>query len=193
MGMSGPSLYHYYAGRDALVDAVTAGFFQELAEAMEHDRDKHADAPLVERLPAVCRAMRSWAVAHPAEFEWIFASPMSGAQHEPDSARFQAGLRFAYVLLDMLIELWNTQPFPVPDLDELPESLREQLRTYSRLIDGRLPPEAVYVYVTSWTRLYGLLCLEVLHQMDFVLTDMEPLFEQCLGELAVALGLSTEP
>ncbi|WP_189322390.1 hypothetical protein [Streptomyces flaveus] len=47
--------------------------------------------------------------------------------------------------------------------------------------------------MTSWTRLYGLLCLEVLHQMDFVLTDMEPLFEQCLGELAETLGLSTEP
>ncbi len=28
--------------------------------------------------------------------------------------------------------------------------------------------------------------------MDFVLTDMEPLFEQCLGELAVTLGLTTE-
>jgi AcrR family transcriptional regulator len=192
MGMSGPSLYHYYAGRDALVDAVTTDFFQELAEAMEHDRDKHADAPLAERLLAACRAMRTWAVTHPAEFEWIFASPMSGAHHQPDSARFRAGLRFANVFLDMIVEAWNTRPFPVPDLEELPESLREQLRAYSRLIDERLPPEALHVYVTGWSRLYGLLCLEVLRQWDFVLTDMEPFYEQCLGELSVALGLNPE-
>ncbi|SOR79548.1 MULTISPECIES: hypothetical protein [Streptomyces] len=46
--------------------------------------------------------------------------------------------------------------------------------------------------MTCWSRLYGLLCLEVLRQWDFVLTDMEPFFEQCLGELTVALGLSVE-
>ncbi|MEU4360033.1 TetR/AcrR family transcriptional regulator [Streptomyces virginiae] len=192
MGMSGPSLYHYYASRDALVEAVTADFFQELAEAMERVRDEHADAPVVERFLAACRAMRSWCVAHPAEFQWIFASPVSAGQHAPDSARFQAGLRYEYVFLEMIIERWNTRPFPVPNPDELPEGLREQLRTYSRLIDERLPAEAVYVYVICWSRLYGLLCLEVLHQMDFVLTDMEPLFERCLDELGDMLGMSRE-
>nr|WP_272923055.1 TetR-like C-terminal domain-containing protein [Streptomyces sp. SID5464] len=96
-------------------------------------------------MAAVCRAMRSWAVAHPFEFEWIFASPVGSTQHQPDSARYQAGLRFAYVFLDIIIELWNTQPFPVPDLEDQPESLREQLRAYSRLIDERLPPEALHV------------------------------------------------
>ncbi|WP_063734089.1 TetR/AcrR family transcriptional regulator [Streptomyces sp. RTd22] len=190
MGMSGPSLYHYYASRDALVDAVTADFFQELAEAMEGDRDKNTGASLADRFLASCRAMRTWAVAHPAEFEWIFASPVGGGQHQPDSARRAAGMRFAHVFLDMIVEVWNTRPFPVPDLGEQPERLREQLRAYSRLIDGRLPAEAVQVYVTGWSRLYGLLCLEVLHQMDFALTDMEPLFEQCLGELSDMLGLT---
>jgi hypothetical protein len=72
MGMSGPSLYHYYASRDP------------------------------RRLPV------------------DLPEPHERAQHQPDSARFQAGLRFAHVLLDMLIELWITKPFPVPDLDELP-------------------------------------------------------------------------
>lgn len=120
------------------------------------------------------------------------ASPVGGAQNRPDSARYQAGLRFAHVFIDMIVEVWNARPFPVPDLNELPEGLPEQLRAYSRLIDGRLPAEAVHVYVTCWSRLYGLLCLEVLHQMDFALTDMEPLFEQCLGELSGMLGLRRE-
>ncbi|MBP2191378.1 TetR/AcrR family transcriptional regulator [Nocardia goodfellowii] len=129
--MSGPSLYHYYAGLEALVGAVTADFFDELAAAMEQVRDARAEAPVGERILAVCRAMRTWAITHPAEFGWIFASPITPSNRQPDSERHAAGQRFERVLLDLTIELWRTRPFPVPDLTNLPASLREQLIAYS--------------------------------------------------------------
>ncbi|UNS97478.1 TetR/AcrR family transcriptional regulator [Streptomyces tubbatahanensis] len=189
VGMSGPALYHYYAGHDALVGAVTADFFHELATAMEHARDAHAAAPVGERILAVCRAMRAWASTHPAEFGWIFASPIAPPNRQPDSDRHQAGQRFEHVLLDLTVELWRTRPFPVPELADLPESLREQLTAYSAGIDGRLPPEAAHVFLSCWTRLYGLLCMEVLHQLDFAYSDLEPVFEECLRDLADVLDL----
>ncbi|YCK38083.1 TetR/AcrR family transcriptional regulator [Actinomadura sp. ATCC 39365] len=189
VGMSGPALYHYYAGHDELVGAVTADFFRELAAAMAQARDTCAGAPTGDRLLAVCRAMRAWAIAHPAEFGWIFASPIAPPNRRPDSVRHQAALRFEQVLLDLTIELWQTQPFPVPDLADLPASLREQLTAYADSIDGRLPPEAAHVFLSCWIRLYGLLCMEVLHQLDFAYTDMEPVFEECLHDLAVTLGI----
>ncbi|MBG0822762.1 WHG domain-containing protein [Planomonospora sp. ID91781] len=189
VGMSGPALYHYYAGHDELVGAVTAGFFRELAAAMEQARDARPGAPTGDRMLAVCRAMRVWATAHPAEFGWIFASPITPPDRRPDSARHRAALRFEQVLLDLTVELWRTRPFPVPDPAGLPASLREQLTAYSAAIGGRLPPEAAHVFLSCWIRLYGLLCMEVLHQLDFAYTDMEPVFEECLRDLAAALGL----
>lgn len=36
-------------------------------------------------------------------------------------------------------------------------------------------------FLSCWIRLYGLLCMEVLHQLDFAYTDLEPVFEECLG------------
>jgi AcrR family transcriptional regulator len=189
VGMSGPALYHYYAGHDELVGAVTAGFFRELAAVMEQARDTCTGAPIGYRILAVCRAMRAWAIAHPAEFGWIFASPIAPPNRRPDSARHQAALRFEQVLLDLTVELWRTRPFPVPDLADLPASLRGQLTAYSAAIDGRLPPEAAHVFLACWIRLYGLLCMEVLHQLDFAYTDLEPVFEECLRDLAVALGI----
>ncbi|MEU4542081.1 TetR/AcrR family transcriptional regulator [Nonomuraea dietziae] len=194
MGMSGPALYHYYASHDELVGAVTAGFFRELAETMEQARDTHADAPIGDRLLSVCRAMRSWAVAHPAEFGWIFASPIAPPNRQRDSVRHQAALRFEQVLLDLTVELWQAQPFPVPDLAGLPASLREQLTAYSAAIEGQLPPEAAHVFLTCWIRLYGLLCMEILHQLDFAYTDLEPVFEECLRDLSVKLSVGySEP
>jgi AcrR family transcriptional regulator len=193
VGISGPALYHYYAGHDELVGAVTADFFRELAAAMEQTRDRHAEAPLDDRILSVCRAMRAWATAHPAEFGWIFASPVAPHNRRPDSVRHEAAQRFEQVLLDLIVELWQTRPFPVPDPSDLAPSLREQLVTYSASVDGRLPPEAAHVFLSCWIRLYGLLCMEVLHQLDFAYTDLEPVFEDCLRDLARDLALEYLP
>ncbi|GGL43375.1 TetR/AcrR family transcriptional regulator [Nocardia jinanensis] len=190
VGMSGPALYHYYAGHDALIGAVTADFFDELATAMEQVRDARAHAPVGERILAVCRAMRTWAISHPAEFGWIFAAPITPLNREPDSERHQAGRRFERVLLDLTIELWQTRPFPVPDPADLPASLREQLITYSATIGEQLPPAAAHVFLSCWIRLYGLLCMEVLHQLDFAYSDLEPVYEECLHDLTRVLGLA---
>ncbi|WP_410664144.1 TetR/AcrR family transcriptional regulator [Amycolatopsis sp. lyj-84] len=189
VGMSGPALYHYYAGHDELIGAVTAGFFRELTTVLEQARDTHAAAPAGHRILEVCRALRTWAITHPAEFGWVFASPIAPPNRRQDSPRHEAGQRFENVLLELTAELWRTDPFPVPDPADLPPALREQLVAYSATIDGRLPPEASHVFLTCWTRLYGLLCMEVLHQLDFAYTDLEPVFEDCLRGLADALGV----
>ncbi|AFU04222.1 TetR/AcrR family transcriptional regulator [Nocardia brasiliensis] len=190
VGMSGPALYHYYAGHDALVGAVTADFFDELAATMEEARDARAHAPVGERILAVCRAMRTWAITHPAEFGWIFTAPIAPPNRHPDSERHRAGQRFERVLRDLTIELWQTRPFPVPDLAELPASLRAQLIDYSASIGEQLPPAAAHVFLSCWIRLYGLLCMEVLHQLDFAYSDLEPVYEECLRDLSRILGLA---
>lgn len=186
--MSGPALYHYYSGHEELVGAVTATFFDELATGMENARDALGDRPVGDRILAVCRAMRFWAVAHPAEFGWIFAGPVGAPQRQPESIRHQAALRFERVLLDLTVELWEQQPFAVPA--ELPESLRTQLLTYCATIDNRLPPEAAHIFLSCWIRLYGLLCMEVLRQLDFAYSDLEPVYEECLRDLSDLLGFS---
>ncbi|GGP18028.1 WHG domain-containing protein [Nonomuraea glycinis] len=120
---------------------------------------------------------------------WIFASPIAPPNRRPGSVRHQAALRIEQVLFDLTVELWRTQPFAVHDLAHLPTSLREQLTAYSAAIDGRLPAETAHIFLSCWSRLYGLLCMEILHQLDFAYTDLEPVFEECLRDLAVALGI----
>lgn len=194
MGMSGPALYHYYPSHDALVGAMTADFLRELADNMHAARDTAPDAPVGQRLLSACRAMRRWAVTHPAEFGWIFASPIAPHNRERGSARHQAAQSFEQILLDLTVEIWETRPFPVPDLSTFAESLRQQAVAYSVDIEGRLPPEAVHVFLGCWIRLYGLLCMEVLHQLDFAYPDAEPVFEDCLRDLSTLLALEyTQP
>lgn len=192
VGMSGPALYHYFSGHEELVQAVTADFFAELAAEMRAARDAHAGGSIAARLLAACRAMRAWAVAHPAEFGWIFASPVpSSVTRTPDSPRNVAGREFELVFQEEIAKLWKTDPFPVPD--DLAPPIREQLRVYKDQLGIELPVEALYVTTSCWIRLYGLLCMEVLNQLDYVYTDVGPIYEECLREMAETLGLHYEP
>jgi hypothetical protein len=47
-------------------------------------------------------------------------------------------MRFDQVFLEIFIELWAAQPFPIPAEDELPESLVAQLRELrTALVEGQ--------------------------------------------------------
>lgn len=192
VGMSGPALYHYFSGLGDLVSAVTADFYEELAGEMAAARDAHPATAPARRLLATCRAMRDWATGHRAEFGWIFAAPIPPADRDTTSPRHQAALRFERVFLDQVVEIWESRPFPVADPAGLDPSLRAQLRAYCASIGDRLPPEAAHTFLTCWIRLYGLLCMEVLHQLDFAYTDPEPVFEEHLRELCATLGLDPD-
>ncbi|TMR26790.1 TetR/AcrR family transcriptional regulator [Nonomuraea zeae] len=188
MGMSGPALYHYFAGHEELVTAVTVDFFRELTAEMEAARDACPPGDHGRRLLATCRAMRGWAIAHRAEFGWMFASPISGGPR-PGSPRDMAGHAFGEVFFEEMAELWRTRPFPLPAPERLDPAIREQLRDFAAEHAAGVPVEAVHVFLTCWIRLYGLLCMEVLNQLDFAYSDLGPVFEECLRELAPVLGI----
>lgn len=183
--MSGPALYHYYRGHEDLVGAVTAGFYAELAETM-----RTAAGP-GHRLLTMCRAMRNWAVTHRAEFGWMFATPVSN--RTPESPRQVAGESFEQVFAAEVVALWTDTGFPTPDPADLSPAHRAQLEAYAERTGGALPPAAMHVFLSCWIRLYGLLCMEVLNQLDFAYTDLEPVFEECLAELSGRLGITYEP
>ncbi|MEV0651114.1 TetR/AcrR family transcriptional regulator [Phytomonospora sp. NPDC050363] len=193
MGVSGPALYRYFTGHDQLADELTADFYRDLTAAVEAARDSVGADTSDRRLLAMSRALRAWAVGNPAEFGWIFTRVAMPAAERAGAPSMLAGEDFERVLRDEFVRLWRTRPFAVPDLDRLAPSLREQLGAYSEGIGGALPPAAAHVFLTSWIRLYGLLCMEVLHQLDFVFTDVEPLFEEALREICDRLGVVYEP
>lgn len=194
LGMSGPALYRYYASRDELVEAVTAGFYRELTEVLEKTRTAWASAPPNRRILAMCRTLRDWSTAHPAEFGWMFASPYPApVKPGSDSPRYQAGHDFGQIFAEEVKAIWESRGFPVPDLDDLAPSLRAQVCEYSARIGGLLPPEALYVFLNAWIRLYGLLCMEVMRQLDFAYHDLEPVYEECLREICGTFALEYEP
>lgn len=187
MGMSGPALYRYYPNHQALVQALTADCYAEVARELAAVRTAHARSTASRRILAMCRALRSWARTHPAEFGLMFVSPANTLA--ADSLSHDAAWTFETVFRDEIAALWGSKPFPVPNLSRLDPSLRQQLTDYTHAVSGHLPPEAAYVFLQCWMRLYGLLVMEVFRQVEFAFSDLTPVFEQLLDEICVTLGL----
>ncbi|WEX08123.1 TetR/AcrR family transcriptional regulator [Chelativorans sp. AA-79] len=192
MGMSGPALYRYYPSQGDLIEAVRSDLYSELVAALTSARDgSGADRP-ERRLLAISRGLREWAIAHPTEFGCLFATPASPAGPERCANVSQTGRAFGQVFLEEIVAIWRTRRFPLPSIEDMDPSLAAQLRAYSEKIEGALPPEAAYIFLSCWMRLYGLLCMEVLNQIGFAYSDLSPVFEECLQDLCRLLDIPYE-
>jgi AcrR family transcriptional regulator len=198
MGVTAPALYRYFDGHEALVEALAADFYNELSDSMEAATaagcDEHLEDPgktVAHRLMAAAIAFRTWSVAHPAEFSLIFGTPIPGVDlYDENSAACIAGQRFGMVFAALFLELWAVRPFSVPGLAELDPRLLPQLDVYRQRLGVDLPIPVVYVFLSCWARIYGLVTMEVFGHLTFALDDAEPTFMTELHQIGRLMGLA---
>ncbi|MBW0101762.1 TetR/AcrR family transcriptional regulator [Pseudonocardia sp. KRD291] len=136
LGVSGPALYRYYAKRDDLLDDIVIDAYHDLRDAMDQAVVATTDLPdPAERMRELARAYRRWALEHPHRYELLFKPLFPGYDaHGEPIAEASA----------MLIG---------PALGLLGDG-----GTRSRL-DAR--PEDVDHVVRVWSRLHGIVSLEI--------------------------------
>ena len=134
-----------------------------------------------------CEEVR-WSVAHPAEFALMFGSPLPGvAEFDMECAVHRAGLSFSSAFLDAFVALWLSRP-RTPSGD--PATDARLIESAGPLIAAatELPPAAMRAYLSGWTRLYGIVAMEVFGHLRWAVSDVEPLFEAEIAEYLAALG-----
>jgi AcrR family transcriptional regulator len=184
MGMTAPALYRYYANHEELQLAITDDLFGELVAAMVAARDAEPDADIIVKGAGVIRAFRRWAVEHRPEFAMIFARPMSPAGCEPMTPN---GDLFAVTWDALFAQVWRERPFPIKSDDEIEPRLAEQLRGYVESSGWQPPLGALLVHLDIWTRVYGLVALEVFGHLQWAVVDVEPLFEATIADVVGSL------
>ncbi len=198
MGVTAPALYRYFDGHEVLVEALAADFYDELSDTMEAasaaECDDHRGDPgkaVAHRLIAATVAFRTWSVGHPAEFSLIFGTPIPGVDlYDENSPACIAGQRFGLVFAALFLELWSVRPFAVPDLGELDPRLYPQLEAYRTRLGVDLPVPVVYVFLSCWARIYGMVTMELFGHLTFALDDAEPIFMTELFQIGRLMGLT---
>ena len=196
MGMTAPGLYRYVSGIDSLLVLITADMFQELGDAVAA---ADASVPAEDtdlRILTSLRAFRAWAVEHRAEFATMFGPRVRLIPKADIAPAVEPGRRFGATFFTLFDRLLSEERFVLPDGERITPGLARELRAFADTCGfsaPHIPVEAIMVLSTCWVRLYGVVCMEVFEHLDFVMQDMEPLFESELQSMLTGLGVQYRP
>jgi AcrR family transcriptional regulator len=173
VGLSAAALYRYFPSLEALVADVCADVYDELRDAV--DAAGAAAEGAGAKLIAMAYGFRRWSLAHTPEFALLFGTPVPGVveMEEECESPDHPGARLGAVFLGPFAELWTELGTPAQDDD----TLREQLAPAYAAHGDALPPAAMLTFLGGWTRLYGLVALEVFGHLRWAMDDVQPLFE----------------
>ncbi|MGW6936158.1 TetR/AcrR family transcriptional regulator [Lentzea sp. NPDC054927] len=146
MGMSGPALYRYFAGRDELITALIEDAYRSLADTVRAAFE--AGTTVV----ALAGVIREWALNDPHRYLLIYGTPVPG-YHAPEEIT-----AISDEILAVLLEVCAD-----PSGDDGPKTPFDVLLGMNREWAGKLPasPATVHRALSFWTRLQGVLSLEL--------------------------------
>jgi AcrR family transcriptional regulator len=186
LGMVSSALYRYFPSRDELLTALIIDAYDALgaeAEAAAKSETEPRAAWL-----AVCRAVRSWAIAHPHEYALIYGSPVSG--YQAPQTTVQPASRVILTLFGILSQARASGVLIPPDDAPEPEGLlAEQLQTLTGYAPG-VPLKVLGRTAIAWTQLFGMISFELFGQLVGSMDPADEFFADATGQLATFLGLS---
>lgn len=186
LGVTGPALYKYFRSRDELLTELILMGFDDVAAAVRAAVGQGAPR---ERLHALARAFREWAVANPRLFQLLAGTPSPGHEAPPESV-----LRARNVLGPFLPVFAEGRCRPGA------EPLREQMGKWMQGTPAvaewvrAFAPEgdaatALTGTVMAWAQLQGVVSLEVQGQFAGVGHGGVALLDAVMDALADGMGL----
>jgi AcrR family transcriptional regulator len=186
MGMVSSALYRYFASRDDLLTALIIDAYDKVADAAEA-----GDASVADRSDGRARwlatsiAIRSWALANPAEYALIYGSPVPGYAAPPDT--IVPATRIAAVLIRILSDAYTAGK--LTDTGSLPVAVRADLTAVRDAIFPELPETVLMRGMIGWIHLFGAISFELFGQLNNVIKARDEFFALQMGAMADLIGL----
>ena len=178
VGMVSSAVYRYFPSRDDLLTTLILEAYDAVGEAAE--RARHPQDPPREQWRAVWRAVRTWALGHPAEYALVYGSPVPG--YAAPSETITAAARVGLVLIGIVVDhgAGVGDRTPAPGLVD-PAALA--------VLPG-LEPALAPALVAAWTQLFGTVGFELFGQYEGVLADRAAFLDHVADTAATSVGLS---
>ncbi|MFI1413322.1 TetR/AcrR family transcriptional regulator [Streptomyces sp. NPDC020707] len=146
MGMSGPALYRYFANRDELITELIRDAYRSLADTFVATAAADGPDP-----SALAYALRDWALADPHRYFLVYGTPVPGYHAPDDITGIVRGI------MATLLDACAALP-PDPSVTPFRSHLEEHRRWAG---DHPAEPAALHRALTFWSRLHGVLSLEL--------------------------------
>jgi AcrR family transcriptional regulator len=188
MGMTAPALYRYFPDRDALVTELIVEAFTSLGEALVAGRESAPASDHAGRLSATGIAYREWAVAYPQRYALIFGTPVPGYK-APSEVTMPAAAQSLNVLIKVLDDAIQAGKLPIPEPSPASGALQLEIEAWRAQVNSLSHPYAHYLALVIWSRVHGLVSLEIGQQFPPTLRSMERMYQQEIQTLVQQIGI----
>src|SRR5690242_17995427 len=176
--ITAPAIYNYFPSRDDLVTALIVDAFTSLGESQKDSIQSIPAAKPQVRLSTLGLAYRDWALTYPQRYQLIFGTPIPGYK-APADITLPAAAWALIPLIETLQALYDTRKLRVENLARLTPVLRAMLGAWQEFVKEsglKVHIEVLYLAFVIWSRVHGLVTLELGHQTPSFITDPGEIF-----------------
>jgi AcrR family transcriptional regulator len=161
MAMSAPAVYRYFPSRDALMAHLITLSYEQLSTAIGQSLEGSRRTPRA-RVRLLVAAYRDWALRYRRRYGMLFGQRIGVAPQDPSA---QTPLDHAMAqLIDQLAAIPGNASGEVSSGDR---TLDGQLRTWARTQQRpETTPRAARAAIVIWTRVHGIVSLELTGMLD---------------------------
>ena len=170
MSMSPAAIYRYFENRDALLAELVVDAYDALADALAAVRPRPRRGTADDHLVAVLHGIRRWALAHPNAYLLIFQTSLGSGKELAAERTVLAASRSMGVIVTAIAAVAADAAVtadaaggapPAADLAGGPAMSSALASWADRSGLGDFPPAVLLFAVRSWTRLHGVISLEL--------------------------------
>jgi AcrR family transcriptional regulator len=176
LGITAPAIYNYYPTRAELVTALIVSAYTSLGDSQRAVLNEIPPANLPDRFKGLGMAYRQWAITYPQRYQLIFGTPIAGYS-APEDRTVPAASWALQPLIQVLQDLFDARMLVIQHLPPQTPALEAMLKTWGSIAGG-FQPEVLYLALIIWSRVHGLVSLEIGGQMPSVINDPGEIFQR---------------
>jgi len=185
LNITAPAIYNYFPRRDDLVTALIVDAFTSLGESqIDSIRDLPEDE-LTTRLSTLGLAYRDWAITYPQRYQLIFGTPIPGYE-APTDITVPAAAWSLVPLIETLQAIFASGRLRVDRFAKMTPELQSMLGAWSQFTGGT-DLEALYSALVIWSRVHGLVSMEIGNQLPSFFSDPGEIYRREIKTIEIQL------
>ena len=185
--ITAPAIYNYFPSRDELVTALIVDAFTSLGDSQKQAIESIPASKPELRLSTLGLAYRDWAIQYEQRYQLIFGTPIPDYVG-PDDVTMPPAAWALVPLIETLQALYDTDKLRVERLPKLTSALKSMLEAWRKFVSERgsdVHVEVLYVAYVIWSRVHGLVTLELGHQNPSPITDPGEIFRREIESIKI--------
>jgi AcrR family transcriptional regulator len=175
--ITAPAIYNYFPSRDHLVTALIVDAYTSLGDSQKSTLDKLSKKDSAARFFALGISYHDWAVTYPQRYQLIFGTPIPNYDAPADTT-IPAAAWALLPLIETVDAIYTEGNLRMKEFAKLTSQLKSMLEAWKQFTGSAVDNEVLYTAYVIWSRVHGLVMLELGGQLPSFFTDPGEVFRR---------------